>query len=523
MSWLDDVARVVLDLVDRHSDQPLRDRLAAAQRVRSELPAEPAQVQLYLDELISAAQFTARGIIPPARARLSGAVPLIELSPMLGYLVFRVAAADPDRTGEAHDLLLRLLEPALAATAPPSIPSIPPMTAIARYDMAASAILADALPPTGDVNDSLWRAWVLLSVGRADAAAEMLAHLLQHGPDDVRKTLAASRGLVERCVLGRPEVARRLLDSVIPRLQPRSSLSSATLHSLVMLVDACSDEGQAQAFVQRLAPDATDEDFLSWASAASQSEFQRAAAAFACAGLAATGSHTCADLAVFRLAASDGARRAIEIALATDWAPDHPHLDLLFERCVQVAEDDDQLLRLAARAASLGLDVATRHEVLGGPKYEELLNALTLHTLEQDGPGKALSLAQRTAFSDHRTPAALALWVDFYIELGRLDDALAMAEQLVGAWPDHPVPHLKVAQCLMWLDLRAETEASLRAAADRLARLPRAAVDVLEALARYDLDTARRRAAAAIADPAFAAIAPELRRLHDDLAAEERE
>jgi tetratricopeptide (TPR) repeat protein len=519
MSWLDDVARVVLDLLGRQSDQPLQDRLAAAQRVRSELPAEPVHVRIYLDELISAAQFTARGILPAARARLSGAVPLIELSPMLGYLVFRVAAADPERTGEAHDLVLRLLEPALAATAPPSIP---PVTAMARYDMAASAMLADALPPTGDVNDSLWRAWVLLSVGRADAAAEMLAHLLQDGPGDVRKTLAACRGLVERCVLGRPEVARRLLDSVIPRLQPRSSLSSATLHSLVMLVDACSDEGRALAFVQRLAPDATEEDFLSWASAASQSEFQRAAAAFACAGLAATGSHACADLAVFRLAASDGARRAIEIALATDWAPDHPRLDLLFERCVQVAENDDQLLRLAARAASLGLDVATRDGVLGGSKYEEMLNALALHTLDQDGPGKALSLAQRTAFADHRTPAALALWVDFHIELGRLDDALAIAEQLVGAWPDHPLPHLKVAQCLMWLDLRAETEASLLAAADRLARLPRAAIDVLKALARYDLDGARWRAADAIADPAFAAVAPELRRLHDDLLAEAR-
>jgi hypothetical protein len=519
MSWLDDVARVVLDLVYRHTDQPLQDRLAAAQRVRSELPAEPAHMQLYVDELISAAQFTARGILPPARARLSGAVPLIELSPMLGYLVFRVAAADPDRTDEAHDLLLRLVEPALAATAPRSIPSI---TAMARYDMAASAILADALRPTGEVSDSLSRAWVLLSVGRADAAAEMLAHLLQHGPDDVRRTLAASRGLVERCILGRPEVAGRLLDSVIPRLQPRSSLSSATLHSLVMLIDACSDEGRAQAFVQRLSPDATDEDFLSWASGASQSEFQRAAAAFACAGLAATGSHMCAELAVFRLAASDGARRAIEIALATDWAPDHPRLGLLFERCVQVAEDDDQLLWLAARAASLGLDIATRHEVLGGPKYEELLNALALHKLEQDGPGQALSFAQRTAFSDHRTPAALALWVDFHIELGRLDDALSLAEQLVGAWPDHPLPHLKIAQCLMWLDLRAETEASLRAAADRLARLPRAAVDVLKALARYDLEGARGKAAGAIADPAFAAVAPELRRLHDDLLAEAR-
>ena len=155
MSWLDDVARVVLDLVYRQSDQPLQDRLAAAQRVRNELPAEPAHVQLYLDELISAAQFTARGILPAARARLSGAVPLIELSPMLGYLVFRVAAADPERTGEAHDLLLRLLEPALAATAPSSFP---PVTAIARYDMAASAMLADALPPTSDVSDSLWRA-----------------------------------------------------------------------------------------------------------------------------------------------------------------------------------------------------------------------------------------------------------------------------------------------------------------------------------------------------------------------------
>ena len=209
--------------------------------------------------------------------------------------------------------------------------------------------------------------------------------------------------------------------------------------------------------------------------------------------MAATGSHTCADLAVFRLAASDGARRAIEIAVATDWAPQPPRLDLLFKRCVQVAENDDQLRRLAARAASLGLDVATRDEVLSGPKYEELLNALALHTLDQDGPGKALSLAQRTAFADHRTPAALALWVDFHIELGRLDDALAIAEQLVGAWPDHPLPHLKVAQCLTWLDLRAETETSLLAAADRLARLPRAAVDVLKALARYDLDGARGR------------------------------
>jgi hypothetical protein len=519
MSWLDDVARVVLDLVYRQSDQPLQDRLAAAQRVRSEVPAEPAHVRLYLDELISAAQFTARGILPAARARLSGAVPLIELSPMLGYLVFRVAAADPERTGEAHDLLLRLLEPALAATAPSSMP---PVTAIARYDIAASAMLADALPPTSDVSDSLWRAWVLLSVSRPDAATEMLAHLLERGSGDVRETLAASRGLVEKCVLGRPEVARRLLDSVIPRLQPRSSLSSATLHSLVMLIDACSDEGRAQAFVQRLAPDATDEDFLSWASAASQSEFQRAAAAFACAGLAATGSHTCADLAVFRLAASGGARRAIEIALATDWAPDHPRLDMLFERCLQVAENDDQLHRLAARAASLGLEVATRDEVLGGPKYEEMLNALALHRLDHDGPGKALSLAQRTAFGDHSTPAALALWVDFHIDLGRLDDALAIAEQLVGAWSDHPLPHLKVAQCLMWLDLRAETEASLLAAADRLARLPRAAVDVLKALARYDLDGARTRAADAIADPAFVAVAPELRRLQDDLLAEAR-
>jgi len=518
MSWLDDVARVVLDLLGRQSDQPLQDRLSAAQRVRSELPAEPAHVQLYLDELICAAQFTARGILPAARARLSGAVPLIELSPMLGYLVFRVAAADPERTGEAHDLLLRLVEPALAATPPSSIP----VTAIARYDMAASAMVADALPPTGDVSDSLWRAWVLLSVGRRDAATEMLAHLLERGSGDVRETLAASRGLVEKCVLGRPDVARRLLDSVIPRLQPRSSLSSATLHSLVILIDACRDEGRAQAFVQRLAPDATDEDFLSWASAASQSEFQRAAAAFACAGLAATGSHACAEMAVFRLSASDGARRAIEIVLATDWAADHPRLDLLFERCVQVAENDDQLLRLAARAASLGLDVATRDEVLGGPRYEELVNALALHRLDKDGPGKALSLAQRTAFSDHRTPAALALWVDFHIELGRLDDALAIAEQLLGAWPDHPLPHLKVAQCLMWLDLRAETEASLLAAADRLGRLPRAAVDVLKALARYDLDEARGRAADAIADPAFAAVAPELRRLHDDLLAEAR-
>jgi hypothetical protein len=338
----------------------------------------------------------------------------------------------------------------------------------------------------------------------------------------VRETLAASRGLVEKCVLGRPDVARRLLDSVIPRLQPRSSLSSAALHSLIMLIDSCNDEGRAQAFVQRLAPDATENNFLSWASAASQSEFQRAAAAFACAGLAATGSHACANLAVFRLAASDDARRAIEIALATDWAPDHPRLDLLFERCVQVAENDDQLRHLAERVASLGLDVATRDEVLGGPRYEELLNALALHRLDQDGPGKALSLAQRIAFADHRTPAALALWVDFHIDLGRLDDALAIAEQLVGAWPDHPLPHLKVAQCLMWLDLRAETETSLLAAADRLARLPRAAVDVLKALARYDLDGAGGRVADAIADPAFAAVAPELRSLHDDLLVEAR-
>jgi hypothetical protein len=516
MIWLDDVARVVLDLVDRHSDQPLQDRLAAAQRVRSEVPAEPVDVQLCLDELISAAGFTARGLLPVARARLSSAVPLIELSPTLGYLVFRVAAADPERTGEAHDLILRLLESARSATAPSSIP----VTAIARYDIAASAMLADAQPPTGDVNDSLWRAWVLLSVGRPDAATEILTHALQHDSGDVRETLAASRGLVEKCVLGRPDVARRLLDSVIPRLQPRSSLSSAALHSLVMLIDACSDEGRAQAFVQRLAPDATDEDFLSWASAANQSEYQRAASAFACAGLAATGSHTCADLAVFRLAASDDGRRAIEIALATDWAPDHPRLDLLFERCVKVAESDDQLLRLAARAESLGLDIATQDYVLGGLKHEELLNALALHKLDQDGPGEALSLAQRNAFSAHRTPAALALWVDFHIELGRLDDALAIAERLVGAWPDHPMPHLKVAQCLMWLDLRTETEASLLAAADRLARFPRAAVDVLKGLARYDLDGARGRAADAIADPAFATVVPELRRLHEDLLAE---
>jgi hypothetical protein len=519
MSWLDDVARVVLDLVYRHSDQPLQDRLAAAQQVRNEVPAEPADIQLYIDELISAAQFTARGILPAARERLSGAVRLIEISPMLGYLVFRVVAADPERTGEAHDLMLRLLEPELSATAPPSIP---PVTAITRYDIAASAMLADALPPTGTVSDSLWRAWVLLSVGRSDAATKMLAHLLESGSGDVREALAAGRGLVEKCILGRPDVARRLLDSVIPRLQPRSSLNSATLHSLVMLIDACGDEDRARKFVQRLAPDATEENFLSWASAASQSEFQRAAAAFACAGLAATGSHACADLAVFRLAASDGAQRAIEIALATDWSPDHPRLDLLFERCVQVAENDDQRQRLAARATSLGVDVATPDEMLGGTKYEEMLNALAVHKLEMDGPGQALSFAQRTAFSDHRTPAALALWVDFHIELGRLDDALAIAEQLVGAWPDHPLPHLKVAQCLMWLDLRTETEASLLTAANRLTRFPIAAVDVLKALARYDLDGARARAADTSIAPAFAAVAPELRRLHDDLSAEAR-
>lgn len=144
---------------------------------------------------------------------------------------------------------------------------------------------------------------------------------------------------------------------------------------------------------------------------------------------------------------------------------------------------------------------------------------MAMRRLEQDGPGKALSLAQKAAFSDHRTPAALAPWVDFHIELGRHDDALAMAEQLVGAWPDHPLPHLKVAQCLVWLDLRAETEASLHAAADHLARFPLAAAHVLELLARYDLDAARERAAAAIADPAFAGVATELRRLRDDLVA----
>lgn len=269
MSWLDDVVRVVLNLVDRDSDQPLQDRLDAAQRVRGELPAEPAHVHLYVDELISAAQFTARGILPPARARLSSAVPLIELSPMLGYLVFRVAAADPKRTAEAHDLIRRLIAPARSATTPPSIP---PVTVIARYDIVASAMLADSLPPTGDVADSLWRAQVLFSVGRPDAAAEMLTHLLEHGSGDVREALAASRGLVEKCVLGRPELARRLLDSVTPRLQPHSSLNSATLHSLVMLVDACSDEGRAQALIHRILPDATSEDFYSWGDTASQSE-----------------------------------------------------------------------------------------------------------------------------------------------------------------------------------------------------------------------------------------------------------
>lgn len=223
------------------------------------------------------------------------------------------------------------------------------------------------------------------------------------------------------------------------------------------------------------------------------------------------------------MAASDGARRAIDIALATDWAPDHPRLDLLFERCAQVAEDDDQLRQIVARAASLGLDVATPRHVLDGPQQEERFNALALRTLEQDGPGKALSLPQQLASSDHRTPAALALWVDFHIELGRLDDAVELAERLVGEWPDHPLPHLKVAQCLIWFDLRTETEESLRAAADRLARFPRVVVDVLERLAGHDLAAARGRVAAAIADPMFATVAPELQRLHDHLVANGRQ
>ena len=352
MSWVDDVVRVVLDLVDRPGvgGQPLEDRLAAAEQVSSNLPAEPAHVRLYIDALISAAKFTARGILPVARNRLSWAVPLIEISPHLGYLVFKVAAADSDRTGEAHDLLVRLVEAELSATHP----QLSLHTALSRYDVAAAASLAGALTLTGDMTDSLGRIWVLLSVGKQDAAAEMLMYLFQHTPEDVRKTLAATRGLVEKCVLGRPDVAGRLLDSVVPRLQPHSSISSAALHSLVMLVDACTDEGRARALVQQVVPEATEKDFYSWGAAASQNEFQRAAATFACAGLAATGSHLSAELAVFRLAASDGARRAIEIALATDWEPDYPRLDLLFSRCIQVADDDDQLNQLARGRRSSG-------------------------------------------------------------------------------------------------------------------------------------------------------------------------
>lgn len=518
MSWLADVTRVILDLVGEHDERTLQDRLAAAERVKRELSAESEDVELFVGELISAAEYSARGILPAARERLSALGILIQLSPTLGYLIFRVVAEDPERTGEAHDLLLRLLEQALSGAQPSSIPP----AAIFPYDVAASARLADVLLPTGDLLDSLWRTEVLLALGRPEDAAEMLVQLFQDGREAVGEILARSAHHVSRCIHGRPELARRLLDSAIPRLQPHGSLDSVTLQSLFTLVDA-TDEDRALALVQRVAPDATDAVFYSWGAAASASELQRAAAHFACAGLAATGSHTCAELAVFRLAACNDARRAIEIALETDWAPEHPRLDLLFERCLQVAEDNGQLSRLVARAAVLGLEVARRHWALGGSDREEDLNAFAVFTLDRDGPGAALSFAQQTAFSEHRSPAALALWVDFHIELGRLDDAVAIAERLVGAWPEHPLPHLKVAQCLAWLDLRAETEAELRAAADRLPRFPRAAVEVLERLAGHDLAGARVRVASAIEDPAFATVAPGLRRLYDELAEGGRE
>jgi hypothetical protein len=134
----------------------------------------------------------------------------------------------------------------------------------------------------------------------------------------------------------------------------------------------------------------------------------------------------------------------------------------------------------------------------------------------------ALVLAQRTAFSEHRTPAVLVLWVDFYIELGRLDDALELAAQLVNVWPEHPLPHLKLSQCLAWLDLRADEEAALIAAADRLERFPKASAIVLRRFARYNLFGARSRVAAALSNPTFSEVWPELSSLSHDLSGSDR-
>ncbi|HEV7483027.1 MAG TPA: hypothetical protein VGO13_08000 [Solirubrobacterales bacterium] len=507
MSWGDDVAKAVMALIGNRTDIPLNERLESAHQVEKSLPEEPGNLMFAVRELLAAARFTARGITPVARARLASALPLVEVDAILGWLVCRTMMVDPERKGEAHELLLRLIE-RYALDGRDDLALAPLLLQFDDYE--TSAVLMARQSAGEQVTDVVWRSKVLMALCHRSAALEMLVSRLENPHLDIYETLRACGVPIQDAIRGQPESARRVLEGLIGRLEPGHAIPSLSLETLFTLLDEVKDEVTAGRLIERIVAGASAEDYVDWALSASYSEFQGASGAIAHAGYIATGDQVLADLAVWRLVAAGQVGSAIEIAVSVPWDPGHQRLRELFERCLLAAVDKAQIERLVGRAGALGIELEDRDPVISH-KFDEVTNALVVKELSEGRLGHALELAHKYAFLDRSGVAARSIWVDFHLELGQLNEALELAERLRASWPDHPMSHLKTSQSLAWLQLEEEEREAVDSGVRCMARFPPAAPEILKRLAVFDRDEASAAIAAALSDESFADV-------HDQLA-----